>query len=115
MKTTATMKNDFFEFLSSLGLVLNYAINGLIGGTIWSIYKKSKFWEAVRQIVIGGVVAGYLTPVVVAKTSMSLEVISCTSFVIGMTGMVIVDSVYKYCAKKFKDWKDALIIINSKK
>jgi LytS/YehU family sensor histidine kinase len=108
------MKYDIFAFLDDLGLVWKYAINGFIGGLIWSMYKKSKFWEAFRQIIIGGIVSGYFTPVIVAKTNMDLSFVGFTSFVIGMLGMVIVDSLYKYLVKLIKKWKDAIVIINQK-
>jgi hypothetical protein len=109
------MKYNFLAFLDDLGLVWKYALNGFIGGFIWSMYKKSKFWEAFRQVVIGGVVSGYFTPVIVAKTDMDLSLIGFTSFVIGMLGMVIVDSIYKYLLGVIKKWHDAIIVINSKK
>lgn len=109
------MKFNIIQFLDDLGLVWKYAINGLIGGFIWSMYKKSKFWEAFRQVVIGGVVSGYFTPVIVSKTNMDLSLIGFTSFVIGMLGMVIVDSIYKYLVKIIKKWKDAIVIINQTK
>jgi hypothetical protein len=115
MKTQAVMENKFIEFLDKLGLMWNFALNGLIGGIIWSIYKKSKFWEAVRQMIVGSIVAGYLTPVIKAKTGMSDQLMGCTSFVVGMLGMVIVDSIYKYVAKLIKKWKEAIIIINQSK
>lgn len=108
------MKYDILSLLDDLGLVWKYAINGLIGGLIWSMYKKSKFWEAFRQVIIGGVVSGYFTPVIVARTHMDMSLIGFTSFVIGMLGMVIIDSLYKYLIKLIKKWKDALIIINQK-
>lgn len=109
------MKFDIFSLLDDLGLVWKYAINGFIGGLIWSMYKKSKFWEAFRQIIIGGIVSGYFTPVIVSKASMEMSFVGFTSFVIGMLGMVIVDSIYKYVVKLIKKWKDAIVIINSKK
>ena len=109
------MRHDFLQFLDDIGFIWKYALNGLIGGLIWSMYKKSKFWEAFRQIIIGGVVSGYFTPVIVEKANMSLSLVGFTSFVIGMIGMVIVDSIYKYCVKIIKKWKDAIIIVNSKK
>lgn len=112
MKTQTLMKNDFFLFMENLGLGWKFFINGLIGGVIWSLYKKSKIIEAVRQIIIGGVVAGYFTPVIVSHTSMGMETVGFTSFVIGMTGMVVVDSIYKYVVKMVKKWKEAMIIIN---
>lgn len=109
------MKYTIFSLLDDLGLVWKYAINGLIGGLIWSMYKKSKFWEAFRQVIIGGVVSGYFTPVIVAKTGMDMQFVGFTSFVIGMLGMVIVDSIYKYLVKLIKKWKDAIVIINQSK
>jgi uncharacterized membrane protein len=78
------------------------------------MYKKSKFWESFRQIIIGGIVSGYFTPVIVAKSSMDMSLVGFTSFVIGMLGMVIVDSIYKYAVKLIKKWKEAIIIINQK-
>jgi uncharacterized membrane protein YeaQ/YmgE (transglycosylase-associated protein family) len=112
MKTQVVMKNSIIEALANLGLVWNFALNGFIGGTIWSIYKKSKFWESIRQMIVGAFVAGYLTPVIKAKTGMSDQLMGCTSFVVGMLGMVIVDSLYKHVTKLIKKYKEAVIIIN---
>jgi hypothetical protein len=99
------MKNTLLHFLEQLGVPLNYVINGLIGGFIWSIYKKEKFWSSVRQIVIGGVIAGYFTPVIIARTDLSSPYIGFTSFIIGMLGMVLIDSFYKYALKWLKKFK----------
>ena len=109
------MKFNILEFLDNLGLVWKYAINGFIGGFIWSMYRKSKFLESLRQVIIGGIVSGYFTPVIVSKTNMDLSLIGFTSFVIGMLGMVVVDSLYKYVAKLIKKWSDAIVIINQKR
>ena len=108
------MKNEFLEFLESLGIGWKYLINGLIGGAIWSMYKKSKFLEALRQIVIGGVVSAYSTPVILAKTGMDMSFVGFTSFIVGMMGMIIVDNIYKYVVSKIKKWKDAIVFINKK-
>lgn len=108
------MKHSFLEFLNDIGLVWKYALNGLVGGLIWSMYEKSKFWTAVRQIFIGGVVSGYSTPLIVNYTGMDLSFVGFTSFVVGMLGMVIIDSIYKYAVKTIKKWKEAIIIINQK-
>lgn len=105
------MKYDILQFLDDLGLVWKYAINGLIGGLIWSMYKKSKFWEAFRQVIIGGVVSGYFTPVIVTKTNMDMSLVGFTSFVMGMLGMVIIDSLYKYVLSNYKKWGLILKII----
>lgn len=109
------MKEDILRLLDDLGLVWKYALNGLIGGFIWSVYKKSKFWEAFRQILIGGVVSGYFTPVIIAKSNMDMSLVGFTSFVVGMLGMVILDSIYKYVADLITKWKNAIIIVNQKK
>lgn len=106
---TYTMKNDFLRMLDELGIVFKYLINGLVGGFILSIYKRSKFWEAVRQIIIGGIVAGYFTPVIIKKTDMDMSFVGFTSFVVGMTGMIIIDSTYKYIASRFRKWKEATV------
>lgn len=104
----------FLHFLDSLGLVWKYALNGLIGGLIWSMYKKSNFTEAFRQIIIGGIVSGYFTPVIVLKSEMKdMSLIGFTSFVIGMLGMVIVDSFYKKAVKLIKSWNEASLLINT--
>lgn len=107
------MKFDILHFLDELGLVWKYAINGLIGGLIWSMYKKSNFWESFRQIFIGGVVSGYFTPVIVFKAEMKdMSLIGFTSFVVGMLGMVIVDSIYKYAVRLIKKWREAANLMN---
>lgn len=103
------MKYDLIRMIEDLGITIKFLINGLIGGFIWSLYKKSKFWEAVRQIFIGGVIAGYFTKVVANRGGIPDEATGFTSFVIGMMGMVIVDSMYKYSATRFKKWRDAFI------
>lgn len=108
------MKHSFLEFLNEIGIVWKYALNGLVGGLIWSMYEKSKFWTAFRQIVIGGVVSGYSTPVIVKYTGMDLSFVGFTSFVVGMLGMVVIDTVYKQAVKTIKKWKEAIIIINQK-
>lgn len=93
-------ENDVISFLESLGLGWKYLVNGLIGGFIWSIHKKSKFWEAVRQVFTGGIVSGYFTPFIIEKTSVNYA--GFISFIIGMIGMVVVDVVYKWAVSKFK-------------
>lgn len=108
------MKDSIFSALEDLGIVWKYAINGLIGGFIWSLYKKSKFWEAFRQIVIGAAISGYSTPVVISKFGMESGLAGFTSFVIGMLGMVIIDSLYKYILTNYKKWGEILKILFTK-
>lgn len=109
MKNGLHMKNGFIQMLAELGIVLKFLINGLIGGFIWSLYKKSKFWESVRQILIGGIVAGYLTPVLSDKFSLDESQTGFMSFTVGMTGMVIIDSVYKYVKMRSTKWRLAFV------
>ncbi len=111
---TYEMKTDLVMFLESIGIAWKFMISGFIGGTVWSIYKKSKFWEAVRQVTIGGIVSGYFTPVIVSKFSMDMSVVGFSAFIIGMTGMVIVDSIYKYISSLIKKWRQAVIFLNEK-
>lgn len=108
-------KNGFIEFLDKLGLMWNFALNGLIGGFVWSLYKKLPIWESIRQMVIGTFIAGYLTPVIKMKTGMNDQLMGCVSFAVGIVGMVIVDSIYKYVVKTIKKWNDAIIFINKNK
>lgn len=108
------MKNSILPFLEDLGLVWKYAINGLVGGFVWSLYKKSRFWEAFRQILIGGIVSGYFTPVIVLKFHMDMALVGFTSYVIGMLGMVIIDSGYKYAIGNYKKWTLILKILFTK-
>jgi len=103
------MKHDLLRLFDDLGIAFKYLLNGLVGGFIFSLYKRSKFWEAVRQIVIGGVVAGYFTPVIVERTEMNMNYVGFTSFVVGMTGMVIIDTIYKYVATRIKKWREATL------
>lgn len=99
MKLTI-MKNDFVAFLSQLGVEWKYVINGLVGGAVWSLYKKADFWSSVRQIVIGGIVSGYTTPFILEKTSPNSA--GFISFTLGIIGMVLIDLIYKWGVEKLK-------------
>jgi len=100
MKTSTAMRNDIFSVFEQLGIAGKYLINGLVGGLVWSIYKKAKFWEAVRQIFVGGIISGYATPFIAER--LSLKDAGFMSFVIGMIGMVIIEIVYKWAVGKLK-------------
>lgn len=95
-----TMKNEFLTFLDDLGIAWKFVINGLIGGAIWSLYKKLNFWPAVRQIIIGGTVAGYTTPFIISKVSP--EYAGFISFVLGITGMAVIEIIYKWGVEKLR-------------
>ena len=98
---TETMKNEFVGFLDSLGIAWKFAINGLIGGAVWSLYKKVNFWTAVRQVIVGGIVSGYTTPFIISK-GLSVESAGFISFVLGITGMTVVEVIYKSGINKLK-------------
>lgn len=100
MKIETTMKTDFFQVLQTLGISWQNLVNGLIGGLVWSVYKRSKFYVALRQIFIGGIVSAYVTPFVASKTN--LPATGFLSFVIGMIGMVVLDTLYNWAVKKIK-------------
>lgn len=94
------MKNEIFNLLTPIGVAWKYLLNGLIGGFVWALYKKSPFWEAVRQIFIGGIVSAFVTPFIAEKTSINYA--GFISFVLGMIGMVVIDIVYKWAINKIK-------------
>ncbi|HEY4874052.1 MAG TPA: hypothetical protein VIH86_00640 [Puia sp.] len=89
------MKN----FLNLFGLSLINIINGAIGGVVWSVYKKSDLFEAIRQIFIGGLVSAYVTPIIGNKMN---SYTAFLSFTVGMVGMVAVDIIYKWAVRKIK-------------
>lgn len=109
MKLHDDMKYDLIRMIEDLGITIKFLINGLIGGLVWSIYKKSKFWEAVRQIFIGGIISGYFTSIIALRGGLTDETVGFTSFVVGMMGMVVVDSFYKYVVSRFPKWKEAFM------
>jgi len=94
------MKGHFVQFLQALGLGWEYLLNGLIGGLVYSIYKKSRFWDALRQVFIGGIVAGYSTPIIIDR--LGVKYVGFISFTIGLVGMVVVDSLIQWIIKKIK-------------
>lgn len=107
MKNTLAhiMKLEIVKFLEEIGIGYKYLINGFVGALVWSIYKKMRFLEAVRQIAIGSIVAGYITPLIAYKEEIPVELMSALSFVVGMMGMIIIDSIYKYVVLKVKQYK----------
>src|SRR6266699_3556261 len=100
MKTSETMRNNVFDFFDEIGLAWKYLLNGIIGGLVWAIYKKTKFWESIRQMFVGGIVSGFTTPFIVERTS--LKEAGFISFVVGMIGMVVIEVIYKWAVGKLK-------------
>lgn len=99
---TVKMRFDFIKFLEETGVDYRYLLNGFIGAVVWSLYKKLKFTEALRQILIGSIVAGYITPLIAYREAIPVQYMAALSFVIGMMGMVIIDSIYKYIVNKVR-------------
>lgn len=92
MKNMREIINQFEE----VGIPFKYLINGLVGGFIWSVYQKSKFIDGLRQTIIGGTVSAYTTPLIIEQSSLGPGFIGFTCFVVGLLGMVIIDSIYKW-------------------
>jgi uncharacterized membrane protein YeaQ/YmgE (transglycosylase-associated protein family) len=101
MKVALKMKFDIVKFLNDLGIGYKYLINGFIGAIVWSIYKKLRFIEALRQIIIGSLVAGYVTPMIAYGERIAPEYMAALSFIVGMLGMIILDTIYKWVKDKF--------------
>lgn len=102
---------DILQFLEDLGIEYKYLLNGFIGAVVWSLYKKLRFMEALRQVIIGSIVAGYITPLIAYKESIPIEYMAALSFVVGMMGMVIIDSVYKYIVNKIRQLRKGKEVI----
>jgi uncharacterized membrane protein YeaQ/YmgE (transglycosylase-associated protein family) len=109
------MKFDILKFFEESGLEYRYVINGFIGAFVWSVYKKLKFSEALRQVVIGSLVAGYITPLIAYKESIPIEYMAALSFIVGMMGMVIIDSIYKFIVNKVKQIRKGKEAIDKEK
>lgn len=105
------LKMDLFNILDSLGIGYKYLVNGFIGALVWSLYKKTKLVEALRQILIGSIVAGYLTPLIAFGEHIPQEYLSALSFVVGMVGMIILDGIYKFVVNKIRAFKKGEAII----
>lgn len=104
---------NFLEFLNDLGIGWRYLLNGLIGAIVWSIYKKLRLVEALRQILIGSIVAGYVTPLIAYKEAIPIEYMAALSFIIGMMGMIILDGIYKYIVNKVRTFRKGKEKINT--
>jgi hypothetical protein len=91
---------NIFNLLDQLGLAWQNLINGFVGAAIWAIYKKTKFWNAVRQIFVGGIVAGYSTPFL--SKELSVRETGFLGFVVGTIGMLIIENLYTWASKKIK-------------
>jgi hypothetical protein len=112
MKKGELYMNNFFEVLSDMGIGYRYLINGFVGAMVWSLYKKLRLIEALRQILIGSIVAGYITPLVAYKEAIPIEYMAALSFIIGMMGMIILDGVYKYIVGRIRTFRKGKELIN---
>lgn len=106
------MKFEIVKFLEEVGIGYKYLINGFIGAVVWSVYKKLRFLEALRQIFIGSLVAGYITPLIAYKEDIPVELMSALSFIVGMMGMIIIDSIYKFIVLKVSQYKKGKETLN---
>jgi hypothetical protein len=61
------MKKELIDFLGNLGITWKYLANGVIGGAAWSFHTKSDIFDSIRQIFIGGMVAGFTTPLIAER------------------------------------------------
>lgn len=112
MKKGEYVEMNFFDFLNEVGIGYKYLLNGFIGAVVWSIYKKLKLIEALRQILIGSIVAGYITPLIAYKEAIPIEYMAALSFIIGMMGMIIIDGVYKYIVNKVRTFRKGKEVVN---
>jgi hypothetical protein len=94
------MRIDPVSILSQLGLAWTDLCNGFVGAAIWAVHRKTKFWAAVRQMFIGGIVAGYSTPFL--SKELSVKETGFLSFIVGTVGLVILENAYQWIAKKIK-------------
>lgn len=99
------MKVEIIKLIESLGIGYKYLVNGFLGAVVWSIYKKLRFIEALRQMIVGSLVAGYITPLVAYGEHIGAQYMAALSFVVGMMGMILVDTVYKYLRDKLMIFK----------
>ena len=76
------------EFLKEFGLDLPVIVAGL-GGALASITKEKELtaWQRIITVLVGGLVAGYMTPILGRMINMGEEVRYGLGFVMGYTGL----------------------------
>ena len=78
------MSNDF---LTAIGINLQDLVAGFAGGVANAfVFKKSKPWAIIGSIVVGGIAANYLGPVVGKILGTSA---GTSAFIVGLAGMAI--------------------------
>lgn len=90
------MKDTLLKFLNEIGIVWQYLLSGVLGAAVWSIHKKKKFWDSVRNIISGGIVSSYATPFIANKVDVNL---SFLGFLVGIVGMNVLDELYLVIVK----------------
>ena len=91
------MQNDFDW--SSFGFHTRDIIAGFMGGIANSfVYKKSKPWAIIGSVVVGGISANYLSPVISNIFGTSSET---SAFLVGLTGM----AVCQHIVESARSWK----------
>jgi hypothetical protein len=75
------------DFLSSLGFQLKDLVPGIEGGIAHVfLFRKSKPWDIISSIVVGGLAANYLGPTVSNVTGTPE---GAAAFIVGLAGMAI--------------------------
>lgn len=90
------MKNIMIKILEEIGVAWQYAISGVLGAFAWSVHKKKKFWDGLRNIFCGGVVSAYATPFLANNLNVNL---SFLGFLVGIVGMNVLDEMYLLVVK----------------
>lgn len=89
------------EFLKEFGLDLPVIMAGF-GGALASITKEKDLtiWQRLLTVLVGGIVAGYMTPILGRMINMGEEVRYGLGFVMGYTGLRGVEWIIERWFKK---------------
>jgi hypothetical protein len=87
-----------------LGVSLGHLVAGIAGGlTLANVLKKERLSEFVSSVVIGGLTAAYLTPVVaemVPSVGKSESLVGFAAFTIGLMGKECVTFITRWVRSK---------------
>jgi len=94
------------ETLKALGIETPFFIAGVSGGI--ALLSKKTGLSAIQKFVIilsGGASANYLTPLVVDLLGLSDKTVYGIAFLIGYSGMKLVETLTKSIERRIKDGK----------
>lgn len=92
------------DILHQLGLKITTITAGLIGGLISLTYQKSiKWYKALFVIIIGGITAGYVTPLLTSILSLGTNLENSMAFILGLLGMRLTTAIVSLLEKISKD------------